>query len=325
MEQQELITKHSKREKKPSPGSHRRRISAAKRHSEERRDAREQVDLSLCEWEPENLENSEPSNSFFLDMDMEEEKMDLDLELVPSSATTDDRLRRSNSAPLISGLGDNSQVFQADTVTPRRNNTTVMTPHCLVSVKPLKNSKSVIDMTRLASLKDYPGCGTFLPPSSIPIPIHTSFGRLHQIKQEESMDLVNREAMREWEVQTAIQINQSWEESLKLSDNDLEKPSSKCIDLIPVPPAPTPTRGIDKQYFSPSLQTCVSFPPSPNPSPTQQFPVRRNQSPTNIIRPSIFGALKRKVTGEVIAKDQPKRVFQGTTDVLSPNTDESAC
>ncbi|XP_039095810.1 protein FAM122A-like isoform X4 [Hyaena hyaena] len=294
MEQQELITKHSKREKKPSPGSHRRRISAAKRHSEERRDAREQVDLSLCEWEPENLENSEPSNSFFLDMDMEEEKMDLDLELVPSSATTDDRLRRSNSAPLISGLGDNSQVFQADTVTPRRNNTTVMTPHCLVSVKPLKNSKSVIDMTRLASLKDYPGCGTFLPPSSIPIPIHTSFGRLHQIKQEESMDLVNREAMREWEVQTAIQINQSWEESLKL------------------------------QYFSPSLQTCVSFPPSPNPSPTQQFPVRRNQSPTNIIRPSIFGALKRKVTGEVIAKDQPKRVFQGTTDVLSPNTDESA-
>uniref|UniRef100_A0ABI7W4R9 Uncharacterized protein n=1 Tax=Felis catus TaxID=9685 RepID=A0ABI7W4R9_FELCA len=36
---------------------------------------------------------------------MAQEKMDLDLELLPSSATTDDSLKRSNSAPLISGLG----------------------------------------------------------------------------------------------------------------------------------------------------------------------------------------------------------------------------
>uniref|UniRef100_A0A8C9K6W1 Protein FAM122C n=1 Tax=Panthera tigris altaica TaxID=74533 RepID=A0A8C9K6W1_PANTA len=151
---------------------------------------------------------------------MAQEKMDLDSELLPSSATTDDSLKRSNSAPLISGLGDNSQVFQADTLTTRRNSTTLMTQQCL-----------------------------FLPPSSVPIPIHASFGRLHQIKQEEGMDLVNREAMHEWEVQTAKQISQSWEESLKLSASDLEKPSSKCIGLIPVPPAPSPTRGIGKSIF----------------------------------------------------------------------------
>uniref|UniRef100_A0A8C9K3W5 Uncharacterized protein n=1 Tax=Panthera tigris altaica TaxID=74533 RepID=A0A8C9K3W5_PANTA len=84
------------------------------------------VDLSLCEWEPENLAN------FFLDVDMAQEKMDLDSELLPSSATTDDSLKRSNSAPLISGLGDNSQVFQADTLTTRRNSTTLMTQQCLV-------------------------------------------------------------------------------------------------------------------------------------------------------------------------------------------------
>uniref|UniRef100_A0A8C7EK39 Uncharacterized protein n=1 Tax=Neovison vison TaxID=452646 RepID=A0A8C7EK39_NEOVI len=36
---------------------------------------------------------------------MAQEKMELDLELLSSSATKDDMLRRSNSAPLISGLG----------------------------------------------------------------------------------------------------------------------------------------------------------------------------------------------------------------------------
>uniref|UniRef100_A0A8C9D4E3 Protein FAM122A n=1 Tax=Panthera leo TaxID=9689 RepID=A0A8C9D4E3_PANLE len=139
------------------------------------------------------------------------------------------------------------------------------------------------------------------------------------------MDLVNREAMHEWEVQTAKQISQSWEDSLKLSASDLEKPSSKCIGLIPVPPAPSPTRGIGKQYFSPSLQTYVSYTalsPSPSPSPTQQFPIRRNQSPTNTIRPSIFGSLKRK--GEMIAKDPPKRFFEGTTNMLSPDTTQQS-
>uniref|UniRef100_A0A8C7BR22 Protein FAM122C n=1 Tax=Neovison vison TaxID=452646 RepID=A0A8C7BR22_NEOVI len=202
------------------------------------------ADLSLCEWEPENLENFQPSSGFFLDMDMAQEKMELDLELLSSSTTTNDMLRRSNSAPLISGLGDNSQVFQADMVTPR-NDTMLM------------NSKSVIDMTTFSSSKDYPGCKGFLPPS--PIPIRASFGRLHQIKQEEGMNLMTRE------------ISQSWEESFNLSDGNLEKLSSKSINLIPVSPATPPTQRIGKQCFPPLLQTCANYttlPARPVSSPT---------------------------------------------------------
>uniref|UniRef100_A0A8C0JJF7 Family with sequence similarity 122C n=1 Tax=Canis lupus dingo TaxID=286419 RepID=A0A8C0JJF7_CANLU len=195
------------------------------------------VDLSLCEWEPENLENLESKSGFFFDVDMAQEKMELDLELLPTSATTDNTLRRSNSAPLINGLGDNSQVFQGDTLTTRRNSTTFMTQHSIGS--------------------------------DIHLFLHSAF-------QEEGMDLINREAMHEWKVQTAIQINRSWEASLNLSDGDLEKPSSKCIDLIPVSPATSPTRGIGKQCLPPSLQTCVgctTLPPSPIPNPTQRFTV----------------------------------------------------
>ncbi|XP_032186966.1 protein FAM122A-like isoform X2 [Mustela erminea] len=281
----------------------------------------ELADLSLCEWEPENLENFQPSSGFFLDADMAQEKMELDLELLSSSATKDDMLRRSNSAPLISGLGDNSQVFQADMVTPR-NDPTLMTQHCLVSTMPLKSSKSVIDMTAFSSSKDYSGCKGFLPAS--PIPIRASFGRLHQIKQEEGMNLMTREAMHEWEVQTALRISRSWEESLNLSDSNLEKPSSESIDLIPVSPAAPPTQEIGKQCFPPSLQTCVNYttlPSSPVPSPTPGFPIG-SQNPTNIIRPSICGSLKRK--GEMLFEDQPKKLFQGTTSMISSDTTQQS-
>ncbi|XP_036596590.1 protein FAM122A-like [Trichosurus vulpecula] len=154
-----------------------------------------------------------------------------------------------------------------------------------------------------------------LLPSS---PIRISSSRLHQIKQEEGMDLINRETVHEREVQTAMQISQSWEESLNLSDSDVEKSSFlKLTDVIPVSPAPSPTRGIGKQCFSPSLQSLVSssgFPPSPIPSPTRRFTTRRSHSPINCIRPGILGAMKRK--GEAETEDQPKRFFQGITNVL---------
>ncbi|XP_038604010.1 protein FAM122A-like [Tachyglossus aculeatus] len=232
---------------------------------------------------------------------MAQEKMELDLEgpSGPAAAPADGGgLRRSNSAPLIHGLSDNSQVFQADVLRTRRNSTTVMNRHSLL-----------------------------LPSSPIRIPS----SRLHQIKQEEGMDLINRETVYEREVQTAMQISQSWEESLSLSDNDFEKSSSpKRIDFIPVSPAPSPTRGIGKQCFSPSLQSFVSsngLPPSPIPSPTRRFATRRSQSPINCIRPSVLGPIKRK--GEMETEDQPKRFFQGTTNVLSSDaahlTDLNVC
>lgn len=133
------------------------------------------------------------------------------------------------------------------------------------------------------------------------------------------MDLINRETVHEREVQTAMQISHSWEESFSLSDNDVEKSASpKRIDFIPVSPAPSPTRGIGKQCFSPSLQSFVSsngLPPSPIPSPTTRFTTRRSQSPINCIRPSVLGPLKRKC--EMETDYQPKRFFQGITNMLS--------
>ncbi|VTJ74507.1 Hypothetical predicted protein [Marmota monax] len=81
----------------------------------------------------------------------------------------------------------------------------------------------------------------------LPSPIRTSASRLHQIKQEEGMDVVNKEAMHEREVHTAIQISQSWEDSLNLNDDDLDTPSTvKSIDLIPVSQAASLTKWIGK-------------------------------------------------------------------------------
>nr|XP_058906234.1 PABIR family member 1 isoform X1 [Kogia breviceps] len=97
---------------------------------------------------------------------MAQEKMELGLEVLPSSTTAEDNtLRRSNSVPLISGLGGNSQVFQSDTLRTRRNSTSCMAQHSL-----------------------------FVPPS----PIQPSTSHLRQIKQEEAMDLMKRETMHEW-------------------------------------------------------------------------------------------------------------------------------
>ncbi|XP_029786073.1 protein FAM122B isoform X4 [Suricata suricatta] len=149
---------------------------------------------------------------------------------------------------------------------------------------------------------------------------------------EEGMDMMNRETAHEREVQTAMQISQSWDESLSLSDSDFEKPeklySPKRIDFTPVSPAPSPTRGFGKQCFSPSLQMFVSssgLPPSPVPSP-RRFS-RRSQSPVKCIRPSVLGPLKRK--GEMETESQPKRLFQGTTNMLSTEaaqlSDLSSC
>ncbi|XP_030064847.1 protein FAM122A isoform X2 [Microcaecilia unicolor] len=229
---------------------------------------------------------------------MAQEKMELDLELHVSVPPSDGSLRRSNSAPLINGLSDSSQVFQSDVLRTRRNSTTVMNRQNL------------------------------LVPLS---PIRVSSSRLHQIKQEEGVDLmINRETAHEREVQVAMQMSQSWEENLSLSDNDLDKSTSpKRIDFVPVSPAPSPTRGIGKQCFSPSLQIFVSsngLPPSPIPSPTRRF-TTRSQSPINCIRPSALGPIKRK--GEIEIENQPKRLFQGTTNMLSSDvthlSDLSTC
>ncbi|XP_036991420.2 PABIR family member 2 isoform X2 [Artibeus jamaicensis] len=230
---------------------------------------------------------------------MAQEKMELDSEPDTSDGGS---LRRFNSAPLIHGPSNLSQVFQPYTFRTRRNSTTIMSSNSLVSIELLSSSPNRI-------------CSS----------------RLHQIKREEGMDMINRETAHEREVQTAMQISQSWDECLSLSNSDFDKReklySPKRIDFTPVSPAPSPTRGFGKQCFSPSLQMFVSssgLPPSPIPSPRH---FSRSQSPVKCIRPSALGPLKRK--GEMETESQPKRLFQGTTNMLSPETaqlsDLSSC
>ncbi|KAM7044277.1 PABIR family member 2 isoform 2-T2 [Molossus nigricans] len=209
---------------------------------------------------------------------MAQEKMELDCEPDTSNGGS---LRRSNSAPLIHGLSDLSQVFHPYAFRTRRNSATIMSYHSL----------------------------------------------------EKGVDVMNRETSQEREVQMAMQISQTWDENLNLSDSDFDKPkklySPKRIDFTPVSPAPSPTRGFGKQCFSPSLQMFVSssgLPPSPIPSP-RHFSSRRSRSPVKCIRPSVLGPLKRK--GEMETENQPKRLFQGTTNMLPLETaqlsDLSSC
>ncbi|XP_077024287.1 P2R1A-PPP2R2A-interacting phosphatase regulator 1-like [Tamandua tetradactyla] len=165
------------------------------------------TDLSLYEREPESLENFKPSSGFFLNTSMTQNNMEADLELLLNSVTTDDNVpKRSNSTPLINGLADNSQVSQDDTLRTRRHRATLMNQRCLLLPLP---------------------------------PIQAATSRLHLTKQEEGMDLINRETMRERvlyciTIQSVIQINQSWKESLNLSDNESKKSSSsKYMVSIP--------------------------------------------------------------------------------------------
>ncbi|XP_036299255.1 PABIR family member 2 isoform X9 [Pipistrellus kuhlii] len=214
---------------------------------------------------------------------MAQEKMELDSEHGTSLGGT---LRRSSSAPLIRGLSDLSQVFQPYTLRTRWNSATIMSSHNLL----LSSSSNGI-----------------------------SSSRLYQIKKEEGTDIMNRDTAHEREVQAAMQMSQSWDESLSLSDSDFEKPeklySPKRIDFTPVSPAPSPTRGLGKQSYSPTLQMLSSsgLPPSPTTSP-RHFSSRRSQSPVKCIRPNALGPVKRK--GEMESESQPKRLFQGSTSIL---------
>lgn len=145
--------------------------------------------------------------------------------------------------------------------------------------------------------------------------------RISQIKHEEGMDVVNREAAREREVQSNIQMCLSCEDltlSESLSAESSKRPRNYAEPLQIFPPAyplsssPSPTR-IGKQCFSPSLQQPVkdvSFCPSPIPSPTRKSS-RRSLSPI-AVRPSQF-PVKRKCDLEQERLDSymspPKRFF----------------
>lgn len=212
----------------------------------------------------------------------------MDQERAPSLTQSHGHLRRSSSAPMINDLS--TKMFQLEVFRVRRNSASVANCPCVA-------------------------------PSS---PICVPCTRLHQIKQEEGFDVMIRETAHEREVQTAMQMSHSWEETLSLSDHDFSKSwssSPKRNDFAPLSPAPSPTRGlVKKQCFCPSLQIPISGSgqtASPVPSPACRFR-RRSQSPISCIRPSALGPFKRKGEIEMEMVSQPKRLLLNTAAISSP-------
>uniref|UniRef100_A0A8C3CF74 Family with sequence similarity 122B n=1 Tax=Cairina moschata TaxID=8855 RepID=A0A8C3CF74_CAIMO len=183
---------------------------------------------------------------------MAQEKMELDLELPPGSAAAPSDgggLRRSNSAPLIHGLSDNSQVFQPYVLRTRRNSTTVMSRHSM------KTSTNFLWQIICSNRQHF-----FAYSDSLSIQLYRNSFNKHLIYG--------------------------------------------CVDLM-----------LSMVVFKLGAFTI------------NIFSSRRSQSPINCIRPSVLGPIKRK--GEMETESQPKRLFQGTTNMLSPDvthlTDLSSC
>ncbi|XP_020369192.1 P2R1A-PPP2R2A-interacting phosphatase regulator 1-like isoform X2 [Rhincodon typus] len=191
-------------------------------------------------------------------------------------------LRRSNSAPMISNISDSSPVFQPTSLRCRRSSASV---------------------------------NLSCPSSSFPLsPFRTFSSRIDQIRQEESMDVMNREAAHERGIHTAMQMSCSREDGFTLCDQMVTAESEDQIltlrreDIFPLSPSPSPTR-IGK-YFSSSQLILIpkgGVTPNSSPSPTRRIASRRSVSPSVAIRPSALGPLKRK--GDMEVDSPPKKLF----------------
>ncbi|XP_014667752.1 PREDICTED: mucin-5AC-like isoform X1 [Priapulus caudatus] len=184
-------------------------------------------------------------------------------------------LKRSNSAPMINAIGLEHSSLEGESF-------------------PL----SAFHRIRRFSAT----CDTTSPSPPIRVP-----SRVSQIKQEEGMDVMNtREVRHEREFRSAVEMSRSWDE-LRLDETANAEKKSKpiteplALHITPWPHAstsssPSPTRGIGKQCFSPSMGARIrtsSYSPSPSPSPTRKSFTRRSLSPI-AIRPSSLAAVKRK-------------------------------
>ncbi|XP_072114545.1 P2R1A-PPP2R2A-interacting phosphatase regulator 1-like isoform X1 [Mobula birostris] len=200
---------------------------------------------------------------------------------VPAGGGGAPALRRSNSAPMISNISDSSPVFQPTSLRCRRSSASVNL-----------------------------GC----PSLSFPLsPFRTVNSRIDQIRQEESMDVMNRETAHERGIHAAMQMSCSWEDGFTLCDQMVTAEHEDRIltlqrdDIFPL--APSPTR-VGKQYFSSSQPILIpkgGITPNSSPSPTRRFGSRRCVSPSVAIRPSALGPLKRK--GDMEVDSPPKKLF----------------
>ncbi|RXG70696.1 hypothetical protein Avbf_00519 [Armadillidium vulgare] len=161
--------------------------------------------------------------------------------------------------------------------------------------------------------------------------------RVCQLREEEGMDIVNREAAHERTVHSSLQVaqtlSQSWED---LALNEERKPLSNQTSTAPKKDyndqlsltitssvgsqstcGASPTR-VGRQCFSPSLQQPVrnySFCPSPSPT-KKTFTTRRSLSPIPL-RPSPLGGIKRKWELEDAFITPNKRLSTCTPDRCS--------
>lgn len=195
-------------------------------------------------------------------------------------------LKRSNSAPMINELGNSSSSHD--------------NLHCRGTSTPVSQRTQKMTQTRRFSGSFSPSRSSNSPTAPLSPLVLT---RVSQIKQEESMDVVFREAAHERETKSRIQISHSLED-LTLDEAAFGENSKRSVteplkihtSHIVVCSSPSPTN-TGRQCFSPS--TCLpvhhqsAFSTTPSPSPTRKNFTRCSQSPISL-RPSQL-SLKRKI------------------------------
>ncbi|XP_015377098.1 PREDICTED: protein FAM122A [Diuraphis noxia] len=207
-------------------------------------------------------------------------KMDVDC---PSS------LKRSNSAPMINDM--NASIVGSPCTALSRENT------CNIF---LRNVQVQPRFRRFSTS----GSPHNVMPNTSPKLVH----RVNQLRQEETVDLINREVAHEREIHSAMQISQSWEDLSIMMDSptkpdegqfgkqpggihvrpNVYDPLHLNFSMTSAPSSPSPTRSL-RHCVSPSL-----FKPNLSPSPTRKtFTSGRSLSPISM-RPSTLGPVKRK-------------------------------
>lgn len=223
-------------------------------------------------------------------------------------------LKRSNSAPMINELGNASSSSQ-DNIRARNNGT------------PIAQRTQKLTQTRRFSGSFSPSRSSHSPTAPLSPLVLT---RVSQIKQEESMDVVFREAAHERETKSKLQISHSLEdltldeasfgENNKRSLTDPLRIHTSHIVMSCSSPSPTNT---GRQCFSPS--TCLpvhqsAFSSTPSPSPTRKNFTRCSQSPISL-RPSQL-SLKRKFDMDSDDSDyMPSSAKHLNTGMSSPESD----
>ncbi|XP_022161039.1 protein FAM122A isoform X2 [Myzus persicae] len=208
-------------------------------------------------------------------------KMDVDC---PSN------LKRSNSAPMINDINASIVGSLPCTTLSRENTCNIFLRNVQVQPRFRRFSTS--------------GSPHNVMPNTSPKLVH----RVNQLRQEETVDLINREVAHEREIHSAMQISQSWEDLSIMMDSptkpdegqfgkqpggmhvrpNIYDPLHLNFSMTSAPSSPSPTRSL-RHCVSPSL-----FKPNLSPSPTRKtFTSGRSLSPISM-RPSTLGPVKRK-------------------------------